>query len=217
MHRTGLGTWLLGLTECFPRVSSGGGEGVGTQSNSASLRPNPETPSCLTTLAALRVWRGVSVLESSRQSSAQTGPWFLPVPCLCLRGQESGRPACAGLGRWGEPGHPPASHPLTTVGGGCGCCHTSVRCPWEPGCVPQPLLSRVLGPRGGSPGPRWPGGRLWELQAGDGALGGCACRARPLPVSSPGGGSVQRDGHHLPSSPLYPAAWAGGLSLPRSL
>lgn len=180
MHRTGSGAWLLGLTECFPRVSSGGGEGVGTHSSPASLQPNPETPSCLTTLSALRVRRGVSVLESSRQSSAQTGPWFLLGPCLCSRGQESGRPACAGLGRRGEPGQSPASHPLTTVGGGCGCCHTSVRCPWEPGRVPQPLLSRVLGPRGGDPGTRWPGGWLWELQAGDGASGG-----RTLPGSHP--------------------------------
>lgn len=112
MDRTGLGAWLLELTECFPHVSLGGGYTLESCLLAASTTlPNPQTPSCLMMLAPLPVWRGVSILESSWQSPAQTGPWFVPVPCLCSRGRKSGRPCLRGSGKMGRTQPPSCCSP----------------------------------------------------------------------------------------------------------
>lgn len=167
-------------------------------------------------LAPLRVWRRVSILESSRQSPAQTGPWFLPVPCPCSRGRESGRSCLRGSGKVGRTGPPSCfSRPHR---GGRWLWLLPHQCPVPLGTGPHPAASLVLraGPmRGQSWAPLGGGGGdgcgshgQEDRTSGGCALPGpactCACERGPG-LCPPGGGagSVQREGCHLPSSPPW--------------
>lgn len=227
MDRTGLGAWLLELTECFPHVSLGGGYTLESCLLAASTTlPNPQTPSCLMMLAPLPVWRGVSILESSRQSPAQTGPWFVPVPCLCSRGRKSGRPCLRGSGKMGRTQPPSCCSPP----------HQGGRWLWVvPHQCPVPLGTRLCpaaslvpcaGPTRGQSWTLLARGEAGELQAGDGTSGG-----RSLPGSRPApapaqrglrlclpwwvgqrGGSVHRMGTTCPPAPPRSRLGRGPLS-----
>lgn len=212
-----------GADRTSPSCQLGGG-GTHASLQLPLPRPTQRPSSCLVMLAPLRVWRRVSILESSRQSPAQTGPWFLPVPCPCSRGRESGRSCLRGSGKVGRTGPPSCfSRPHR---GGRWLWLLPHQCPVPLGTGPHPAASLVLraGPmRGQSWAPLGGGGGdgcgshgQEDRTSGGCALPGpactCACERGPG-LCPPGGGagSVQREGCHLPSSPPWGHPGWGGF------
>lgn len=165
------------------------------------------------TLAALRVWRGGF---RPREFAAEFGPDGSMVPAGALPVLEGPRNLGAlparGLGRWGEPGPPSCFSPPHHGGRLWVLPHQRPGVPLGAGLRPTASLVPCAGPEGAVLDLDGQGGCGGAAGGGWGRLGGCACRARPLPVS-PGRVCPARRAPPALQPPLPPGRLGGGLSL----